>query len=1606
MLRPALFDLPRIIKFEGTSLKQRHISSVLGSTLVAIVLGCFAMPPAHASKEHWEEYEKIVGSAKEISPHGNSLLGDQISLQNGALSFSVSDVSLRGNNALRVDFTRTFATKTRSGASRGSQGSGPNILDAPMGDWEIDLPNIGGVFALSTGWISSAFGQAAMRCSVTNPVHARSPNVAVGQQIFSGSEIWQGTRINLPGRGNSAMLVRTQTLPQPSGANAYWITSDWTSVSCLPNIANGPGEGFLATDSDGNKYRFDWLAIAAEQRLAKKNPVRGGSPAYYFLDRGRYALYATRVEDKFGNWVTYSYSNAASAAVRLDRIESSDGRVITMAYAGGRLSSVSAHGRSWSYAYDSLGSLTTVTLPDNSAWAISLPNFQNLMIRYVRPSGTNGGYENDPYRSCTDPGELIPETYVGSIKHPAGATGTFTVYPQRFVKDGINYATNCATNNPNTTNDDEPYFPMAWDSYVIGSKSIGGPGLAPATWSYSYDAGRSTEVRGPGEFVRYTYGNLFRNNEAKLYRVERGGSAAQILEVQDLSYELAQSGLPFPAALGQSGHPKTPDWSETYLRPEKQSVYLRQGTTFSRVVGSFDSFARPLVVSRASTSSGAATKTEAVEYHDHIALWVLGQRRKVTVNSTVVAEESTFESSYGLPVSRAAFGKNEQTLSYDLTSSPASGQRGTLAAVTDGAGKTTTAANWKRGFPQSIGYADGTSQSAVVSDNGWITSARDENGFQTCYAYDAMGRLQQVTYPEATGALNCGTAVWLPTTLSFQAIPAVEFGIAAGHWRQVVTTGNAVKATYFDGMWRPLMTREFDASNEGNTRSVVLRYFDSENRKVFESYPQREIESVTATPPGTVTHFDALGRVTQTLADSELGWLTTNHTYPSGFRSSVTDPRGNVTTTTYRAFDNPEQAHVVAIAAPEGANVSINRDAFDKPTLIMRSGVSQSVSRTYVYDAHQRLCKTIEPESGATLVDYDGAGNLIWRAAGASLTALTCDRFNAPADRKISHTYDLRNRLLSSTYSDSSQNISRQYTPDGLLRQVVAFGGGGNTISWTYGYNSRRLLSTEQYGWGDPNNNWTFTYNFDSHGNLSGMSDPWGPMWYSPNALGQPTQVSGYASGISYHPNRALAGYTLANGVVFGMSQYVRGLPAWWTHSGVSNDLYQYDANGNISAIWDYQGGGSNNRSMGYDGRDRLTVANGPWGGGNFAYDAIDNIVASTVGGRSLVHQYDAANRLVGLSGSQNIGIGYDAQGNVTSRAGQGFAFDIGNRMRTASGKASYFYDGHGRRNLVWYAAPGDYAHQAYTQDGKLRFGWRSTQGGRRHVYLGDKLIAETTDGWHTQYFHADALGSPIAKTNSAGAVADRTRYEPYGPTVAGSTNPAHIGFTGHVNDVDTGLVYMQQRYYDPIAGRFLSVDPVTTDAKRGGHFNRYAYADNNPYKYTDPDGRSPVHAGLKALDLAVSAIDIMSAFHTGGAGAGIRATADALLSVPGARAGSAIMKGLDRIGGAAKEITLSRSIHGEAAAHAADAIKAGKPSVLTIDRAGAAANRQASTGALDKVAGKHLDEYPPAMFREGGAGASVRPINPRDNMSSGACIGNACRGLPDGTRIQIKIGD
>ena len=103
-------------------------------------------------------------------------------------------------------------------------------------------------------------------------------------------------------------------------------------------------------------------------------------------------------------------------------------------------------------------------------------------------------------------------------------------------------------------------------------------------------------------------------------------------------------------------------------------------------------------------------------------------------------------------------------------------------------------------------------------------------------------------------------------------------------------------------------------------------------------------------------------------------------------------------------------------------------------------------------------------------------------------------------------------------------------------------------------------------------------------------------------------------------------------------------------------------------------------------------------------------------------------------------------------------------------------------------------------------------------------------------------------------------------------------------------------------------------------------------------------------------------------------------------------------------KVEVSRSKYPESAQHIEDAQAAGHPKDLTIDRSGKNANRQESLSGTDRVPGKDRDEYPPAMFQEGGSGASVRPIDPSDNRGAGACIGNQCRGLPDGTNVEIVV--
>jgi RHS repeat-associated protein len=127
-------------------------------------------------------------------------------------------------------------------------------------------------------------------------------------------------------------------------------------------------------------------------------------------------------------------------------------------------------------------------------------------------------------------------------------------------------------------------------------------------------------------------------------------------------------------------------------------------------------------------------------------------------------------------------------------------------------------------------------------------------------------------------------------------------------------------------------------------------------------------------------------------------------------------------------------------------------------------------------------------------------------------------------------------------------------------------------------------------------------------------------------------------------------------------------------------------------------------------------------------------------------------------------------------------------------------------------------------------------------------------------YIYTAPDGTVIAEADEQGNVTKTFDYRPYGEQALGQP-PNGPGYTGQVNDPDTGLVYIQARYYDPELGRFLSVDPVGPKPGDVFGFNRYAYAHNNPVANIDPNGREAAcvsmasHCGGVANNLPVDDI-------------------------------------------------------------------------------------------------------------------------------------------------------
>ncbi|MFO0553547.1 MAG: DUF6531 domain-containing protein [Polyangiaceae bacterium] len=177
----------------------------------------------------------------------------------------------------------------------------------------------------------------------------------------------------------------------------------------------------------------------------------------------------------------------------------------------------------------------------------------------------------------------------------------------------------------------------------------------------------------------------------------------------------------------------------------------------------------------------------------------------------------------------------------------------------------------------------------------------------------------------------------------------------------------------------------------------------------------------------------------------------------------------------------------------------------------------------------------------------------------------------------------------------------------------------------------------------------------------------------------------------------------------------------------------------------------------------------------------------------------------------------------------------------------------------------------------------------------------------------------------------------------------------GQYEEPEIGLTATRYRYFDPAVARWISPDPIGI---QGGFnlngFNGVPTADIDPLGLATGGGSGHIHT-----------------------------------------------------------VEVSRSRHPESARHIEDAQRRGQPRVLTIDRnrRRTRERRRESTSRLDTRDGHDRDEYPPAMFREGGnrgprGRASVRHVDSSDNRGAGSVIGQQCRGLPSGTQVRIVVVD
>ncbi|MBW2046567.1 MAG: hypothetical protein JRI96_17110, partial [Deltaproteobacteria bacterium] len=701
---------------------------------------------------------------------------------------------------------------------------------------------------------------------------------------------------------------------------------------------------------------------------------------------------------------------------------------------------------------------------------------------------------------------------------------------------------------------------------------------------------------------------------------------------------------------------------------------------------------------------------------------------------------------------------------------------------------------------------------------GKVLTATDPNGQTTENIYDALGRLVKVIGPKDSRDYPGVIYEYGLTALPIKITKKVKADYTA-------SPGYLTTHQFYDGLGRLIQTRSpaEDDPETGRPRQVITGTVTFDCRgNIKEKYlPYFAESSPDFSPPGySRPHFtfdyDPVGRLIR----------TTNP--DSTFSSIAYDDR--ITTTT------DENGHYK----------TVYYDAYGRATKIEEHNNADTYTTTYEYDTQGNLTRLTDNQSNTTQIRYDSLGRKIrmddpdmgeWTYAYDKVGNLT-EQTDAKG-QIISFTYDSLNRLTRKRAG--SQTIAAYYYDDaskenciGRLSRIEDRSGQTEFFYDVLGRETKTIKTVNGAG------SFTVERGYDALDRLTSLRYPDGEaVTYAYNKAGLIETVTGagnYITNIDYSPTGQLLKVEYGNNThtSYAYDPNTLRLVNLTTQSpqGRIQDLsYEFDGVGNVTSINDYVC--SSSQDFSYDGLDRLTQAQGPYGTMTYSYDSIGNMTYKSDIGQMTYGDNAGPHALTSAQGTTYL---YDANGNMTQGKNKQMQYDAENRLKKVITQAStteFLYDGDGGRVIKTNLDTAEYTvyiGSIYEIDNR--------GDATKHIFAGSNRICSLKSGSTASYYHSDHLGSSNVVTDENGAKVALYEYKPYGSFSSSieyqESSISHY-FTGQELDSSTGLYYYGARYYDAELGRFTQPDSIVQAPYDPQTLNRYSYCRNNPVNLVDP---------------------------------------------------------------------------------------------------------------------------------------------------------------------------